>query len=90
ILEETWRFIVRLGFAPSLDPCSRCGRSPDLDERTHFDLAGGGVICDGCRRQDAGLSLKTLPPLARAELALLVAGAAEGTVLKTVRSQRHL
>ncbi|NIR43172.1 MAG: DNA repair protein RecO [Gemmatimonadetes bacterium] len=90
VLEETWRLIVRLGFAPALDPCSGCGRSPAPDETTHFDLVGGGIICDGCRRESAALSLKALAPRARTELALLVAGAADATVLETIRFQRNL
>lgn len=90
ILEETWKLVVRLGFAPSVESCSVCGEPSARGER-YFDLVGGGTVCEPCRPRVAGLSLRPLPAEAAAELALLVrGGAGGGRRLVTARLQREL
>ncbi len=45
-------FLLKLatvvGVAPALNHCASCGRTDELDR---FSLAGGGVMCNTCRRE---------------------------------------
>ncbi len=91
ILEETWKMVDRLGFAPAVEFCSVCGTVPGQAESVHFDLAGGAIVCEECRQQAGGLDLRAVPPGARAELAGLLRGqAGDGRGLSTSRFQRDL
>ncbi|MEE9133023.1 MAG: DNA repair protein RecO [Gemmatimonadota bacterium] len=91
ILEETWKLIARLGFAPHLERCTVCGGLPVPDEASYFDLLDGGIVCERCRRDARRLHLRSLPPLTRAELAALVAGnRVEGGRVQTAEAQRGL
>jgi DNA repair protein RecO (recombination protein O) len=91
ILEETWKLIERLGFAPHIDCCSVCGELPVTDRSVHFDLLGGGIVCGGCRQEAKGLHLRPLTPDALAELAALLAGTAiQVRRVETARAQRVL
>jgi DNA repair protein RecO (recombination protein O) len=77
ILEETWRLIECLGFAPSVDLCSVCSEPPPADQLTNFDLANGGIVCGRCRPAVKGVHLRVLEPAELAELAELLS---EGVV----------
>jgi len=91
ILEETWRLIERLGFAPHIERCSLCGNQPLSDRTVHFDLLEGGIACEDCRHEAKGLHLRSLTPAAMAELAALLAGTAiQARRLETARAQRDL
>ncbi|NIN72862.1 MAG: DNA repair protein RecO [Gemmatimonadetes bacterium] len=92
ILEETWRMIESLGFAPSVEVCSVCNEPPPADQATHFDLANGGVVCNRCRPQVKHPNLLRLAPDERAELAeLLSEAAARGRgQVEGGRTQRRL
>jgi DNA repair protein RecO (recombination protein O) len=91
ILEETWRLIACLGFAPSVDRCSGCGAEVPADRAVHFDLDGGGLVCEACRQNGAGRHLRSLDAGVRAELAGLVAGTTPpGARLRTLAVQRDL
>ncbi len=91
ILEESWRLISQLGFAPSIDHCAGCGTVPPSDQTAHFDLAGGTLVCARCRRERRLRNLLELKPQARAELKTLIAGRGEnGRTLVLSRFQRHL
>ncbi len=91
ILEEAWRLIGRLGFAPCIDRCSLCERPPPADRETQFDLANGGIICGRCRPQLKDPNQRRLAPAARAELAGLLSGeAGDHSGLEDGRTQRRL
>ncbi len=91
ILEEVWKLIARLGFAPSLDRCALCDGRPAPAESLHFDLMGGSIVCVRCQPRGRGLTTRPLPPEVRAELAALVGGGApNGRRLSTARVQRDL
>ena len=49
ILFQT-KFLAISGVDPNLDRCGRCGRAMEdmPGERLVFDLAGGGLLCNGC------------------------------------------
>jgi DNA repair protein RecO (recombination protein O) len=91
ILEETWRLIARLGFAPSVDRCSVCEEPPPPDVGVDFDLANGGIVCGRCRAQVKDPNLRGLAASERAELAGLLRGACsnQGRV-EGGRTQRRL
>ncbi|MGD2218075.1 MAG: DNA repair protein RecO [Gemmatimonadales bacterium] len=92
ILEETWRLIEHLGFAPSIDFCSVCSAPPPTDQQTHFDLANGGIVCARCQPQVKDRDLRVLAPGEQAELAELLSGGIsrrQGRV-DSGRAQRHL
>jgi DNA repair protein RecO (recombination protein O) len=91
ILEETWKLVDRLGFAPSLEFCSVCGTVPDPGQSVHFDMGGGAVVCERCRQRATGLDLRVVEPAARSELIdLLRSNAIAGRKLTTSRFQRDL
>jgi DNA repair protein RecO (recombination protein O) len=91
ILEETWKLIDQLGFAPHVEHCAACGTIPARDQVVHFDLDGGGIACELCRRGARNLHLRPLEPTTRTELESLLAGAADRLLgLRTARAQRDL
>ncbi|MGD2151954.1 MAG: DNA repair protein RecO [Gemmatimonadales bacterium] len=91
ILEETWRLIVRLGFAPGVERCALCEERPPADLGVHFDLANGGIVCGRCRPQLKDPSLRRLTPVERTELAGLLRGASGNRgVVESGRAQRRL
>lgn len=73
-LAATWSLIGRLGFAPSFDVCTGCGRGLAPDETTRFDYTSGGVRCEECA--PGGGAGRTLPPHARDALMRFAAGEA--------------
>lgn len=95
VLEETWRLIGCLGFAPNLDRCAVCGTSMSQSEgqgTVAFDLAGGGLRCRRCRSTRSATTVREVPEAARIELSALVRGRrrpGEGR-LQTARLQRAL
>jgi DNA repair protein RecO (recombination protein O) len=91
MLEETWKLIVHLGFAPNTERCSLCGRAVTTGERIQFDLTGGGIICGRCQPQARNLSLRELSSTAVAELSALVRGGrGDGRPLESAPAQRDL
>lgn len=91
ILEEMWKFVACLGFAPQLETCAICDREAPPGEGVGFDLAGGAMICERCRGQAGRADLRNLTAAARAELAVLVRGGrADGKRLSTAGEQRDL
>ncbi len=91
ILEETWRLIACLGFAPAVDRCAECGAEAPPDRAVLFDLSGGGLVCESCRRDGGRRHVRSLDAGVRAELAALVAGATPpGVRLRTLPAQRDL
>lgn len=89
ILEEMWKVVACLGFAPSVDLCCICNLEASPDERVGFDLGGGAIVCQACRPQARHLHLRTLSPAVRDELAGLLSGA-KGVLLETAAEQRDL
>jgi len=91
ILEETWRLIARLGFAPNVDRCSVCEVPPPAEAGVHFDLANGGIVCERCHPQLKDPSLRRLTAVERTELTglLRVASGNRGE-LESGRAQRRL
>lgn len=91
ILEETWKLILCLGFAPGLEGCAVCGRVPGPEEAAHFDIAEGVLVCAGCGSGGAGPNRRPLSAPARAELVRLVQGrGSHGGRVTTARIQRDL
>lgn len=90
ILEETWRLIDCLGFAPTLDRCSLCAEPPHPEGVSFFDVAEGALVCPSCRRQRPATTLRELPPQARLELTSLLNGGRTTTRLVSSRLQRTL
>jgi DNA repair protein RecO (recombination protein O) len=91
ILEETWRLVEQLGFAPSVERCSVCDEAPPADQETHFDLANGGIVCASCRPRVKDPNLRLLKPGERAELAgLLSNGSGRQGRVEGGRAQRRL
>ncbi len=70
-LQEVWRLVGALGFAPALADCVRCGRSIPPGGPLPFSAPDGGALCGACA---GGPETTLLPPLARAALSLLLAG----------------
>lgn len=64
------RVAARLGYAPQLESCARCGRA--LEPPGVFDVAGGGAICRRCGPEGEALPL---PAAALARLRALLADA---------------
>lgn len=63
-LAAAWRYVLALGFGPTLDRCCHCGSDIPLDRPAPFSHHGGGVVCGNCTRQvSAG---RDLPADARA------------------------
>jgi DNA repair protein RecO (recombination protein O) len=48
-LAGVWQLVALLGYEPHLDACLRCGRIPEPDEPTRFDVDAGGIVCTRCR-----------------------------------------
>lgn len=91
MLEEAWKLIVNLGFAPNTECCLLCGRPGEAGARAQFDLMGGGIVCEGCRPQAKNSSLRQLSRAACAELNSLVKGGrGDGRPLESARTQRDL
>jgi DNA repair protein RecO (recombination protein O) len=42
------RALAVLGFAPTLDRCVRCGKTPARGRSASFDAARGGIVCRAC------------------------------------------
>ncbi len=70
-LQEVWRLVGALGFAPSLETCVRCGRDLPTQGPTRFSSPDGGALCQHCL---TGPEETLLPAEARAAIELLVAG----------------
>jgi DNA repair protein RecO (recombination protein O) len=90
ILEETWKIIGTLGFGPSVDSCVGCGRSPAEDEKAHFNLIDGVMLCQRCRPSVGDLHVRGLDPVTRAELSGLLSGSARPLSLRTTPAQLNL
>jgi DNA repair protein RecO (recombination protein O) len=90
ILEENWRLVTQLGFAPSVDHCSICLRLLSAAESADFDLQGGGIICQRCRPGAVASSLRPLTCESRRELAALVGASSGREKLGTARFQLDL
>jgi DNA repair protein RecO (recombination protein O) len=70
-LQEVWRLVGALGFAPALEVCARDGRPVGGEGSLPFSAAEGGAICGVCA---SGVEATLLPPDARAALAQLLSG----------------
>jgi DNA repair protein RecO (recombination protein O) len=66
-LQEIWRLVAALGFAPALDVCVRCGR-PLEPGPLPFSAPEGGALCRAC---PGGAEQTLLPAEAREALLLL-------------------
>jgi DNA repair protein RecO (recombination protein O) len=42
------RVLTLLGFAPTLDRCVGCGKTPSQGRSASFDAARGGIVCRAC------------------------------------------
>jgi len=84
VLSALWTLVEALGFAPRLDPCVRCGARLGESDVGRFDFASGGVRCPDCARGAAG---PRVGPVARAQLAALLAGEPPGSL---THSRQHL
>ncbi len=42
------RVLALLGFAPTLDRCVLCGKSPPAGRSASFDAGRGGIVCRAC------------------------------------------
>lgn len=42
------KFLSLLGYQPEIKKCVFCRRQPKHDERVYFDVAHGGLVCEGC------------------------------------------
>ncbi|MDH3845013.1 MAG: DNA repair protein RecO [Myxococcales bacterium] len=42
------RVLALLGFAPTLDRCVICGKSPPMGRSASFDAGRGGIVCRAC------------------------------------------
>jgi DNA repair protein RecO (recombination protein O) len=71
-IASAWRLVAALGFGPVVDACHVCGTPIPPNEPAAFSLAGGGVVCGGCRTT-VSVS-RTLPPDARLALGQWMAG----------------
>lgn len=67
-----WRILATLGFQPSLDECSDCGRPLADGESVLFSHSSGGVICEDCAQK--GRTGRKLPASARLALRTWVSG----------------
>jgi DNA repair protein RecO (recombination protein O) len=71
-LRGAWRLVTELGFAPSLDLCSRCHTPVERSGPAMFSHPAGGPVCARCARlEPAG---RVLPDGAREALAAWLAG----------------
>jgi len=77
LLAETWALVGRLGFTPSIDGCTACGRLLEEGEDAFFDYDAGGVLCSHCAQPGAVRgSGRVIPAAARRVLASLTRGRA--------------
>jgi DNA repair protein RecO (recombination protein O) len=68
-LQEVWRVVGSLGFAPGRDDCVRCGRPIPEGGPLPFSAPDGGALCGACA---GGPESTLLPPDARLALSLLL------------------
>jgi DNA repair protein RecO (recombination protein O) len=68
-LQEVWRLVGSLGFAPSLEVCVRCGRDLAAEGPMRFSAPDGGALCQHCT---GGPEETLLPADARVALEQLV------------------
>jgi DNA repair protein RecO (recombination protein O) len=68
-LQEVWRLVASLGFAPSLEDCVRCGRELPDTGPMRFSAPDGGALCQHCA---GGTEETLLPADARAALEQLL------------------
>lgn len=77
-LAGAWRLVTELGFAPSLDLCSRCHSPVERSGPVMFSHPAGGLVCVRCARlEPAG---RVLPEGARDALAAWIGGGATAEV----------
>ncbi|HEX6059744.1 MAG TPA: DNA repair protein RecO [Gemmatimonadaceae bacterium] len=88
-LRGAWRLVTELGFAPSLDLCSRCHTPVERSGPAMFSHPAGGLVCTRCARlEPAG---RVLPDGAREALAAWLAGGpASGVDEATGRAHQRL
>jgi len=48
LLSMQIRVLTLLGFAPTLDRCVHCGKTPARGRAASFDAARGGIVCKAC------------------------------------------
>jgi DNA repair protein RecO (recombination protein O) len=86
-LAAAWRYVLALGFGPTLDRCCSCGTEMPADRPAPFSHHGGGVVCEKCRRVvSVG---RELPADARAAItAWLTHG--EAPLLSDLAQRSHL
>jgi DNA repair protein RecO (recombination protein O) len=71
-LGSAWSLVAALGFAPTLDLCSRCHQPVMPSEPALFSHADGGIVCPACAPAVGGGRL--LPSDARTALRSWTAG----------------
>jgi DNA repair protein RecO (recombination protein O) len=71
-LQEVWRLVGALGFAPALTVCARDGRPVQGGGPLPFSAPDGGALCPVCA---GGVDATLLPPDARAALSRLLGDA---------------
>ncbi len=49
-LAAAWRYVVALGFGPTLERCCSCAADVPADRAAPFSHHGGGVVCEKCVR----------------------------------------
>lgn len=88
-LGGAWRLVTELGFAPSLESCSRCHSPVESSGPVMFSHPAGGLVCARCARlEPAG---RVLPEGAREALsAWLGGGDASGVDEATGRAHQRL
>ena len=86
-LAAAWRYVLALGFGPTLDRCCSCGTEVPIDRPAPFSNHGGGVVCEKCRRLvSVG---RELPADARAAVSAWLANE-EGPMLSDLAKRAHL
>jgi DNA repair protein RecO (recombination protein O) len=71
-LGGAWRLVTELGFAPSLESCSRCHSPIERSGPVMFSHPAGGLVCGRCARlEPAG---RVLPSGAREALSAWIEG----------------
>jgi DNA repair protein RecO (recombination protein O) len=86
-IAAAWRILAALGFAPSLDACSECGRDFATDEVVLFSQSAGGAVCERCAsRARVG---RKLPAAARLTLAAWVTSDDDGAPLSDAEARAH-
>jgi len=87
ILALGWRLVNALGYRPSLEHCTGCGRALGDEEMGRFDFEAGGVRCSRCPAGEAG---PRVGPGARSQLRRLVSGDPVGELRRPVAHVRLL